>query len=296
MKRLLTAWIAILALTGTVVAAPLKVIVLPTDGDADPALRTGITSSLEKVRKTDDGEVKIGGTTFAETAAAAGCDPAKPACAETVRTTLGVDELVYATATNKDGQVVVVVHKKVKGTDPEEVTATIAPTDPADKVEPVVAPLIGKPGSAPPPITCPDNAVPGSDGKCPEKQLPIPPKQPRPYRNYAIVAWVGAGVALLAGLGMWSSASKLQDDIDATPDPTTLDQFNALKDTEDRASSRAWTGNFLVVAGLGLGYLGFHFYRKDRRMLRDSAAVPPPTTVAPAPVPGGAMIVLRFSR
>jgi hypothetical protein len=293
----LGACIALLGMTATVMAG--NVMVLPTDGDADAALRTGITSSLEKVRKTDEGDVKVGGTTFAETAAAAGCDPGAPACAETVRTTLGVDELVYAMATTKDGQVVVVVRKKVKGKDPEEVTTTIAPTDPADKIEPAITPLIGK-GVV---VTCPDNAVPGPDGKCPEKLLPIPPKQPRPYRNYAILAGIGASVLLLSGFAMWSSESKLQGEIDDAPPPTTVDEFTALKDKEDRASSRAWFGNFLVASSIGVGYLTYRFWRKDRRMMRESSTAPTtapvpaaPPTIAPAPVPGGAMLLLRFER
>jgi len=54
---------------------------------------------VQKLARKTAGNVANGDTTFAETAAAVGCDPAAADCAETVRTTLGVDELVWGTAT-----------------------------------------------------------------------------------------------------------------------------------------------------------------------------------------------------
>jgi len=287
--------ICLVLLAGTVLAQPAPapaakhtVIVLPIDGDADEALRNALTAAIEKSAKTDPtAEVKQGGTTtFGDMATAVGCDPATPACAETVRGTLRVDEVVYGTATKTaDGKIKVVVRKKLKDKDPEEVTTTLQPADPADKIEPVVQPLVG--GPVTPPVTCPDSATPGPDGKCPvEKPKKKPVNQARVLSTAGMIA---GGVLVLAGFGSWSSASGLQGDIDDSPTPMTSNDFDRLKDLEDRASSRAWTGNVLVVGGLALAGYSYYRFRKAKRA--DT------TTVTPTPVPGGgAAVVIRFAR
>jgi len=281
--------LAILVLTGQVIAAPVTVMVLPIGGTADPALRASLSRSVEKVAQTGGGHVKSGATTFSETAAAVGCDPADPPCAERVRTTLAVDELVYGTAmATEDGQVTIEIHKQVKGKDPEVVTTTIAPTDPPDRIEPMVTPMFGS--TAPPPVTCPDNAVPNVDGTCPTPPPPPPPpRQSRTNRNLAIASAVGAGVMLIAGLGMWKSKSNLQGQINDHP-IDTLSDFQQLQSLEDRASSRAWFGNLLIAGSLGLGYLTYYFWNKDRRAQSEGVMV------TPAPAPGGAAVVLTITR
>jgi len=78
------------------------------------------------------GTVTTGDTTFAETAAAVGCNATAPGCADTVMTTLSVDEIVYGTATTTNGQTTVVVRRATKGSAPQE--ATIA-SDAPDQLE-----------------------------------------------------------------------------------------------------------------------------------------------------------------
>src|SRR5215208_6700504 len=84
-----------LALTSSAVAGPHKVLVLPLDGDAAPELRAKYSASVQRLARTLDGKVTPGDVTFTDTATAIGCDPKTPKCAEDVRATLGVDELVY---------------------------------------------------------------------------------------------------------------------------------------------------------------------------------------------------------
>ncbi len=293
MKPVITC-LVILAFTLQAIAQPAPpaattrtVIVLPIDGDADEALRKGLTAAIEKAAKADaSAQVKQGGTTFGETAAAVGCDPATPPCAETVRTTLGMDEVIYGTATNADGKVKVVVRKKVKDKDPEEVTTTIEATDTPDKIEPAIRPLVGG-AVATPVVTCPDNATPGPDGKCPE--VPVKPKKPvNTTRVLTIAGMIGGGVLVIGGLGMWSSANSLQGEIDDAPTPMDSGDFSSLKDKEDKASSRAWTGNLLVVGGLALAGYSFYRFRKTGKTSD--------TVVAPTPVPGGAGVMIRIVR
>ena len=80
-------------------AAPRKVLVLKLDGNADPAERARLQGEVARLAHEDNVVVTMGDTTLAETASLVGCDPAAPACLESVRQTLGVDEIVYGTAT-----------------------------------------------------------------------------------------------------------------------------------------------------------------------------------------------------
>jgi hypothetical protein len=296
MKPVITC-LVILAFTLQAIAQPAPpappastrtVIVLPIDGDADEALRKGLTAAIEKAAKADPtATVKQGGTTFGETAAAVGCDPATPPCAETVLSTLAMDEMIYGTATNTDGKITVVVRKKVKDKDPQEVTTTIEATDAPDKIEPAIKPLVGG-SEAVPPVTCPDNATPGPDGTCPAAV--VKPKKPvNTTRVLTIAGMIGGGVLVIGGLGMWSSANGLQGEIDDAPTPTTSGDFAALEAKEDKASSRAWTGNLLVLGGLGLAGYSYYRFRKTGKTSD--------TMVTPAPVPGGgAAVVIRIVR
>src|SRR5436189_2546563 len=98
--RAVSVVVVVLALVATAEAGPRKVVVLPIDGNAPAAQRTKLDATLAKLaRKT--GDVTIGDVTFNETAAAVGCTPDAPGCAANVLTTLGVDEIVYGTATTE---------------------------------------------------------------------------------------------------------------------------------------------------------------------------------------------------
>ena len=94
LRAAIVALFTIVALVTSVVAQPAtKVLVLPLDGNTPAAQRDGINASVVKLAKSKiGGDVSVGETTFNETAAAVGCDPALASCAEQVRTTLAVDE------------------------------------------------------------------------------------------------------------------------------------------------------------------------------------------------------------
>src|SRR6185312_10011240 len=92
-----------------------KVLVLPIEGDADPAMRKQLTAVVVSLAKSEGGVVSTGNTTFTETSAAIGCEARDPACAEQVRAGLSVDELVYGSATASNGQVIAVISRVEKG-------------------------------------------------------------------------------------------------------------------------------------------------------------------------------------
>jgi hypothetical protein len=140
-------------------AAPRKVLVLPVGGTADPATRTKLSASLQRMARVIDGDVQAGDTTFTDTATAIGCDPQKRRCVENVRATLGVDELVYGTADDDGGNVTLVVKRYRKGKEVREATIELAADDPPHKVEAELLPVF----STEPMVDVPDPGPPEPD-------------------------------------------------------------------------------------------------------------------------------------
>jgi hypothetical protein len=280
--RAATVAVACVALLSTVIAGPRKVLVLPLDGNAPAAQKSQLDDSIAKLsRDRLDGDVTLGDTTFVETAAAVGCDPASPACAETVRTTLSVDELVFGSAKSADGSTTVTVYRAAAGSMPTSQIVVITEADGGDKAEPALQPLFGgAPIVAGPPVG-------SAAGPTPE--------QPGPSRNFfdtrarKVGVGLGAGgvIALVIGLSFWSSKSDLQEQIDTHP-TRTLDDLQDLQFLEQRAADKALWGNIMVGAGVGLLAVGAFMLYSDHRG-RSAATVTP----APAEVGSGMTLVLR---
>ena len=305
MKRVLV--LVALTLSASATAGPRhKVIVLPVDGNADAATRTKLTQSVQRLARVIEGEVTPGNTTLSETAAAVGCDPEKPACVDQVRTTLGYDEVVYGVATKRDGEVTVVVHRAAKGKDARSVTATLGAKESPEKIEPTLLPLFtgaaASGTSTPPPSDTPveDKPVdkPPTEDKPVESKPPDtvtgtqnlgsgtpPPEGTHLRRNLAITACGAGGLMVLIGLGLWSSASSLQQEIDEHS-TDNVDDFIELRALEDKAQTRAIAGDLMVLGGLALGGVGGWILWKDHKAQRMS--------VAPAPIDKGAGVTFTF--
>lgn len=261
MRTAIVALLTTVALLTSASAGPRKVLVLPLDGDAPDAQKAQLDDSIAKMARTKlDGDVTIGDTTFAETAAAVGCDPASPACAETVRTTLSVDEIVYGKATTANGTTTVMVYRVQEGSVPTARSAVISDTDSGDKAEPVLEPGFGPTSTPPPASTFEPSAGPAT------------PERPRQTSNFfdtrerRIGFGLAAGgvISLVVGFSLWASASSLDDQIEDAP-RNTLSQLQALHDLEDRAGSRALWGNILVGLGVGVGAVGGWYLYKDHQ-------------------------------
>jgi hypothetical protein len=274
MRTAIVALVTAIALVSSVFAGPRKVLVLPLDGNAPAGQKSQLNDSVAKMARTKiDGDVTIGDTTFAETAAAVGCDPASADCAETVRSTLAVDELVYGNAKTEDGQTTVTVHRVQQGAAPTSQISVIAETDSGDKVEPGIEPVFtGVPattGSAAGPVET-RTRQPGNFFDTRERKLGV--------------GLAAGGVVLIAiGLSYWSSKGDLQDQIDNHPTRTLAD-LQSLQALEDRAGDKAMWGNIMVGVGLGLGAVGGYFLYKDHQNRS--------TTVTPAPVEAGTGMTL----
>ena len=292
MRRAIAVLCTFVLLELPVLAAPRRVLVLPIDGNADAATRQKLTTSVQRLARVIDGTVQPGDTTFAETAAAVGCDPKVPSCADDVRTTLGVDELVYGTANAEQGKVTIIVRRKAKDVALREVTTTMVATDSADKVEPALLPLFSATGTTTTTVTEPVEPItpPVTDPSQPttDPSQPTTDRQREPMstdKKYAIAAITGGGLLFVFGLASWASASSVNDQIE-NHDTDDFDDFQELEELESRAKTRAWAGNLLVLAGLALGgYGGYLLWRDHKSKL----------TVAPTPVDGGgAALTLTF--
>lgn len=252
-----------------------RVIVLPVDGNATPALRGSVSETIKRLAHSLDATVSDGDTTFAETAAAVGCaDSSTPACANQVLATLAVDEIVYATATTTNGTTRITVRRVTKSAPPREASTT----DPPDRIETALGPLFDvKPTSTPPPTTPP----PTTSLDAPVT-APLGPEGDRDDRTIGIATAAGGGVLLVIGLTVWLSESGLQTEIDHHSTNSPAD-FADLVDLEGRASTRATWGNILVIAGLAAGGVGGYYLWRDHEAH---------VVVAPQPLDHGAAVSL----
>lgn len=257
MSRLAGALVVLMIVAASAAAAPRRVLVLPLDGNAEPALRAKLNLTVQKLARSTSDDVSLGDTTFSETAAAVGCDPASPACAETVRTTLGVDELVWGTTTWTDGQTHLVVNRLVAKEPARSGSVLLAPQDSPEKADAALAPLFD--GTA----TVPDVIEPP-----PPPIEPVTPPYDNRKRNKGIIFAAGGGLALVIGLALWSNKSSVQQDIDDAPTDDPAD-FARLEELESRAFKYAMIGNVMVLTGLAVGgYGGWIIYqdRNERRL------------------------------
>ncbi|MBA3455230.1 MAG: hypothetical protein H0T42_19220 [Deltaproteobacteria bacterium] len=294
MNKLLAVLILLKIAASVANAAPRRVLVLPLDGNAEPALRAKLNLAVQKLARSVQGTVSLGDTTFSETAAAVGCDPAAPDCAETVRATLGVDELVWGTTTWIDGQTKLVVHRTAAKQPTRSASVMIGPQDTPEKADTTLSPLFGRhatPKERTGPVTTdPVTTEPVSDPVTTEPVTtePARPETP-PYdnrkRNTGIIVASGGGVVLLIGLALWSNKSNVQRDIDSAPTDTPAD-FARLEELESRASKYAWTGNVMVLVGAGVAAYGGWMIYQDRKERRIAIAPQVTTTAATVSVGG----------
>lgn len=305
------ACVIVFVLGAVVMAAPRKVMVLPVDGNAEPAVRRSLEETVRKLARGVGGRVTRGDTTFADTAAAVGCDPSQPACADTVLDTLAVDELIWGTATTSNGQTTVVIKRAVKGHVREQ-SATVDPKAPdaaASALQPLFEAETSAPGGEGTGSTGAETAGSGSaaEGSATGSAAggssegsaaltgsgsaaPAGSGVATSTTATATVAWshdkklglglaAGGGVALVVGLALWANESDLQGQIDSTPTPTTLQDVQNLRALEDKAGSYATWGDILVVAGLAAGGAGAYYLWRDHQHHV--------TAVTPAPVDQG---------
>ena len=286
--------VVVVALAAPAAAARHRILVLPVEGTADAATRGKLTGQLARLARSLDGQVATGSATFADTALAVGCDPRAPDCSDEVMATLGVDELVWASATRDGGRIRLVVRRAARGSAPREVSTVFASGETDERITAGIAPVFAPPGElgraaapAPPSPAAAAEAAPTAVPLTVPADAAAPlPEQPSDRRDRTIgFACAGGGALSLAfGLALWASYASLQDQIDHHAVRTPAD-FQDLHALEGSASNRAIAGDVFVVAGLVAGGVGAYYLIRDHRRH---------VVVAPAAVPGGAGMTITL--
>jgi hypothetical protein len=298
-------WLAALAVVAAVVApaaaASRKVLVLPVDGALDAATRSKLTADVARLARALDGQVATGSATFTDTALAVGCDPRAPSCADEVMATLGVDELVWSTATREGGQTRLVVRRAARGAARREASTTFPAGEAGDRIASGIAPLFAPPEARPagPRAGAPADghgagapdlateAEPGSPASAPIEPAAPPPALPPPDdhggRTAGIALAAGGATSVVLGIALWASYASLQGQIDAHPVRTRAD-FDDLLALEDRANSRAIAGDAFVIAGVVAGGIGAYLWYRGHRRL----------AIAPAPIAHGGGVTITL--
>lgn len=272
MKALFGAVVLVVVGWHSVEAAPRKVLVLPIDGSVEPGVRARLNTNVQKLAQSLDGKITVGDTTFGETAAALGCDAETPACAESVRATLGVDELVYGTASTANDQTTLVVRRVRSKTAWREGSTTFAITETPERADATVdtdlSPLFDKqPEAVPPPVVA--EPPPATE---PPPTAVAQLDEPTSGRTRGILLVSGGGVATLLGVILWANVSSTQDEIDGA-NPEDEGDFRDLEEKEDKAQRNAIIGDVLVVAGVAVAAWGAWTIYKSR----DTAVTVTPT-------------------
>ncbi|MEO6776412.1 MAG: hypothetical protein ABI467_25940 [Kofleriaceae bacterium] len=275
-----------------------RVVVLPIDGDADPALRQQLTAIVVALVKSEGDDVVTADTSFAESASALGCDPHAPACVEQVRAGLDVDEIVFGSAFSGGDQTTAVISKVETHQPRQDQTVSIGAHQSAASAEATLRPMFA--GATPRPVAetaSGSESVPASasasgsgSGSGSISAVTTSDASLAPHetwfstrdRKLGFGLAAGGGLVFCIGLALWASESGLQGQIDASPANTSA-QISSLRDLEDRASTKAWEGNVLVVAGLAAAGVGTYYLLRDREVH---------ATVAPVDHGGGAAVVL----
>ena len=180
-------------------AAPRKILVMPLDGNVDQATRARLNDAVLRMAKKLPGSVTVADTTFDETAAAVGCDPAAPACAETVRATLSVDEIVFGRATSGDTTTLAVRRVRATGA-PISATAVVRSDDNETATDDAIASAFGL-------LAAQDRPAPPAPRAAPSLVPADRPPHIASTRTRGILITVGGGTALVAGLVLWSSVA-----------------------------------------------------------------------------------------
>lgn len=139
---------AALALAPRLAAAePHRVLVLQSEGRADPALRAKIDAAVVRLAAAAQLQAAAGELTFTDAATAVGCRPDAPSCKAEVIGMLSVDEIVLTTVTPKPGGVEIAVQRVARSGAERAATMRLATGAPPDRLA-GIASLFGEPRDA----------------------------------------------------------------------------------------------------------------------------------------------------
>jgi hypothetical protein len=315
MKRAI-AMVGVLALVSPAAADPRKVVVMQSEGRADPALRAKVDAAILKLVRATDPEATVGDISYSDAAAAVGCKPEDAACREEVVGMLAVDELVYATVTPKPGGTAIAVHRVSKGSTTRDAQMLLPAGQAPDRLD-GIAPLFGgKPTTSAPPdkpaitatttITTPTPTEPPPRETAPLPVAPTPPpaKESEPlaavppsvptdhaegragHQRLELIGVIGGASLVVVGVFLWGQANVIDGKIASAPTRTRAD-LQYIQDLETTGDADATWGNVLVVTGVVVGGVSAYFLWKDHKAQRARTA-----SITPAVFDHGAGLVL----
>jgi len=317
--RHLAALLAV-AVSRPAVAQPHKLLVLKSEGRADPATRAKIDAAIVKVAVAAEPQASAGEVTFSDAATAVGCKPEAAACRDEVLGMLAVDEIVTTTVTPRPGGLEIAVHRFTKAGGSRDATMLLATGAPADKLD-GITPLFGAGPAAPPiasqPVASRTSQSPSSPPPLPPGEepsvIPGPTGQPEPpaaavtpppvvaarpepspgepaagSTRLELIGLAGGGGMVVLGLILWGAASSVQGDINRAPTATQQNLVD-LKNLESKGDAYATAGNVLAIGGLVVAGFAGYFYYRDRRAASTASA-----RIVPTVLDHGAGLVLSF--
>lgn len=245
-----------------------RILLVPADGDLPKPLANlpaVVTSAIAKALKARGKDVQIAKASRVDILTLADCPDGSAGCLNKVTKLLELDVAILVTTApsdtgafvdvaliHRDGRAPVQDSWAIDGKTSQVIADDVVRRLPAlfgDKVEPTEPAAPAEP-AGPPAVTAPpeDEPPPGIGSQ------PGGPQDDRPSAlgRVKITSWIlaGAGLGLVgAGTVFLLDAGDKQSEIDAF-DPRTSDDFVALEQLEDDASSTALLGNILVGAGV----------------------------------------------
>jgi hypothetical protein len=279
-----------------------KLLVLQSEGRADPALRARVDAAITRLATTAEPQASAGELTLSDAATAVGCKPGAPGCNDEILGMLAVDEIVITTVNPGPAGLEIAVRRVSKDGSRDQtivVPAGAAP-DRLDGLAPLfgdraagAAPEPASPaGAGPPGVPPPTAAAPPapSVAETPaDRPGPPPVELPSSGHHRLEIAGMAGGAALATlGLVFWSAANGVQGDIDSAPVRTGSD-LAQLRDLESKGDAYATAGNVLLVAGVVVAGVATVFYIRDRRAGSSASA-----RLVPTVFDHGAGVALTF--
>ncbi|MBP9086209.1 MAG: hypothetical protein KBG15_08820 [Kofleriaceae bacterium] len=266
---------------------PPQVTVTPIEGDAPAATRTALTEALVRWGNAHDQRVEVGVTLMTDATSALGCDAADAACANSVRTTLAVDGVIWGTARGTSPTTIDIYRVGVDGNVTHVRGQVAAGATVESTMQPLFPQLYGITATA-------DSLADTANSATAPQPVALQTAAPSPNRRkqVAIVGVVGGGVMIVGGISLWGYAGGLQDQINSAPVATAND-IRALQALEDRADSSGTGGNLMFVSGLVVAGVSSYFLVKELRKARRPTSGER-LTLMPTLVPHGVGLTLSF--
>jgi hypothetical protein len=276
-----------------------SVVVAPLDGNANARTKQAIASAIIDFGNRNGFSATAGEVSMSDATAAVGCNASDSECSQSVRTTLGAEQLVFGQASGSNPLTVkltIVDDQGARTANASIVSNTTIESDLAPALTSLFAIKKSSDVSPTSPTIEPAKTEPAINKIATQSidtpttfsntQVEPPTRQPR-------LKLAGAGLAIgavttVGGLLLWSKASGIQDDIDSAP-VRNINDIRNLQALEERGDTASLWGNVLVFTGATVAGISGYILYKDWKSKKNSPAV----SVYPGLIQHGFTVVVR---